>query len=739
MRLGRFAPMETIRGTLIVLIGIVLAPLLSLSVYEVVGEYRDQRDAEVAASAELARAVASAFDAFVGHVLRTEHAIAVSVALRGRPIRELEESLDRVREEYPAIQDMSWADARGVVLASTAPQLVGKSLLGRDYFQDLLEGAAWKVSPLVRSLVDGQPVFVVARAFRSPSGDLQGVVTAAVDADGIGDLLGQRTGAGITSITDSAGVLVAIEPPRPLEWETRHRTMEHPWVQRALAGEEALGIYRSPLNGERRVGAIVPIRAMGWTAHASRPLEEAMALVQRGAAIHGVVLLAVALGALGAALMLARRIAVPLRALEHEAGRLASGGSVAVLVRGPAEVRRVAHALESMAASLAARRGELEAVNRRLEGATDAAERAAAAAAADGAELAAVIAALPVGLVIVDPDRNVLRMNDQARDVLVPDDRRGAVAEREWRLRATDPDGRALPVEAQPHSRALRGELVRGDLLRIERGGRARPMWLAVSAAPIRDPIGVIRGAVVTSVDITQLRELQEERETLMQMVSHDLRTPLHVIVGHAQLLRARGDDDARRRGEAILASAGRMTRLIGDLVDAARLEAGHLGLQLEPVELAPFLAGWKHRMAGALAVDRVRLTVPEAVPIVLADPARLDQILSNLVSNALKYSVAESEVRVELRATQEALRLSVSDRGSGITPDELPRLFERYYRATSAVRAEGLGLGLFITRKLVEAHGWRIDAESELGKGSVFTVVIPLSGSRAMRSSEAA
>lgn len=135
--------------------------------------------------------------------------------------------------------------------------------------------------------------------------------------------------------------------------------------------------------------------------------------------------------------------------------------------------------------------------------------------------------------------------------------------------------------------------------------------------------------------------------------------------------------------------------------------------------------------MAGALAMERVRISAPPSVPVVLADAGRLDQILVNLVSNALKYSVADSDVRVELTATASALRLSVADRGPGIAPEELPRLFERYYRTKSAARAEGLGLGLFITRKLVEAHGWRIEVASEQGSGSVFTLVLPIASGK--------
>jgi len=846
---------RTIRGTLFVLIAIVLVPLVAFGVYEVVDEYRRERDAEVDASADVARALASAFDAFIQHIVRTEQAAAISFADHAHSARQIHDELARMITQFPAVRDASWIDARGMVVASTEPLLIGKSLYAREYFREISTGAEWRVSPLLRSLLDAKPLFIVARGHRRPTGELAGVVAAAVDAEKLGSFLGQRS-SGTTSIYDSEGALVAVQPPRPLGWDDRRRTSEHPWVRRALGGGQALGIFRSPSTGDLRVGAFVPIRSIGWVARASRPLDEAMAPVRRSALRNAVALVAVALAALGAALVLARRIAEPLRALEQHAARLARGGATHVPLRGPVEVRRVAHALDWMASSLAARRADLEAVNRRLatseerfrllaenaqdlvfryrllpepgfeyvspaatrmvgytpeehyanprlgleivhpddraklegvlrgggdaseplllrwirkdgaviwmeqrnttvrdaegravavEGiARDVTERTEAAAAlalatraaeAHGAELEAMLAALPAGLVIVDPDQIPVRVNDAAREMLrfPPDAPRLPPEQRRAGVRFWSAEGRPLADDERPSGRALRGELVRGVVLRIERLGGDPPggLWVAASSAPIRDPAGAIRGAVTAFVDITQLRDLQEERETLMQMVSHDLRTPLHVVVGHAQILHRRGDEETRRRSEAILASAGRMTRLIGDLVDAARLETGRVALRLEPLDVRTFLTAWKERMAGALDVGRVRLVVPGPVPMVLADAGRFEQILVNLVSNALKYSIAGSEVRVELTATGSALRVSVADRGPGIAPEELPRLFERYYRANSAVRAEGLGLGLFIARKLVEAHGWRIEVESELGTGSVFTVVVPVAGGR--------
>ncbi len=732
---------RTIRGTLFALIAIVLVPLVAFGVYEVVDEYRRERDAEVDASADVARALASAFDAFIQHIVRTEQAAAILFADHAHSARQIHDELAGMITQFPAVRDASWIDARGTVVASTEPLLIGKSLYAREYFREISAGAEWRVSPLLRSLLDAKPLFIVARGHRRPTGELAAVVAVAVEAEKLGSFLGQRS-SGTTSIYDSEGALVAVQPPRPLDWDDRRRTSDHPWVRRALAGGEALGIFRSPSTGDLRVGAFVPIRSIGWVARASRPLDEAMAPVRRGALRNAVALVAVALAALGAALVLARRIADPLRALERHAVRLARGGATDVRVRGPTEVRRVARALGWMASSLAARRADLEAMNRQLAASEERFRLLAGSAQDRSAELEAILAALPGGLVILDRGGNTVRINGTARETLglgAEEIRSGEEYRRGLVLRGADE--RILAPEEQPSARALRGELVRGVILRVERPGADPPpsAWIASSAAPIRDSGGAIRGAVATFMDITELRVLQEERETLIETVSHDLRTPLHVIVGHAQLLHRLSDEETRRRSDAILASAGRMTRLIGDLVDAARLETGHVALRLEPLDLCAFLSGWRERMAGALDVGRVRLVLPGAVPTVLADAGRFEQILVNLVSNALKYSIPGSEVRVELTAAGSALRVSVADRGPGIPSDELPRLFERYYRAKSASRAEGLGLGLFIARKLVEAHGWRIEVASELGEGSVFTVVAPVAGGRAARSTAAA
>jgi signal transduction histidine kinase len=225
-------------------------------------------------------------------------------------------------------------------------------------------------------------------------------------------------------------------------------------------------------------------------------------------------------------------------------------------------------------------------------------------------------------------------------------------------------------------------------------------------------------------VTIRQLREMKEQREDLLRAVSHDLRNPLQVVLLQCQrLLRAPEGDPARRPAQGILAATRRMDRMLRDLADAARSESGTLEVTPSPIELRPFVDGFLEVADGVLERPRVENAIPTTAPRVLADPDRLDRILVNLVGNALKYS--HERVVVTADGSGDEVRISVADKGPGIAPEDLPRIFDRYYRGQRH-EGEGLGLGLFIVRKLVEAHGGRIWADSRPGQGSTFTFTLP-------------
>jgi len=346
------------------------------------------------------------------------------------------------------------------------------------------------------------------------------------------------------------------------------------------------------------------------------------------------------------------------------------------------------------------------------------------------AELDATISAVGDGLIIYGPQGEIVRMNQAARRILgvgpewaklPPEERMGLTDLRTAR-------GEPVSFEQSPHARALRGQEVSGYRMNMRRPDGERRELLA-SAGPIRDGRGRILGAVISFSDITPLVQLQEQRDDILRTVSHDLRNPLAGILGQAQLCERRlakaGLERERENARTIIATAQRMNAMIQDLVDVARSEAGQLELKRQPVDLAAYTRDLKERLRPSLEVDRIRLQVPEGLPPAWADPDRLERILTNLLSNALKYSTPGTPVELRARERDGEVLVSVTDHGPGIPPHELARLFQRYARAGAG--REGVGLGLYIAKQLVDAHGGQIWAESQLGVGSTFSFTLPI------------
>jgi len=342
-------------------------------------------------------------------------------------------------------------------------------------------------------------------------------------------------------------------------------------------------------------------------------------------------------------------------------------------------------------------------------------------------ELWAVLDALAGGFVLYGEDGRIIRMNETAERLLgiTEEDATRPIAHRWGRYRIEDTHGELLPLEDSPWARAVRGETVTGVVLRlVTPRGDAR--WLSWSAALMRSGEGVAAVVVATFVEVTHEHDLQEEREDLVRMISHDLRTPLSVVLTHAQLLARAPDRDVLRRATAIRQSADRIARMIDELVEAMRLEAGQHVIDLRPIEIVPFVEEVRRRLDGAVDVSRIRISPPGPLPAARGDPAALERVLVNLVTNALKYSPASKPVEIGLAARGGSVTVTVRDHGPGIPPEEQARVFERFYRARAAVRKEGLGLGLYISRLLTERMGGTIWLESAPGKGTAFTVALP-------------
>ncbi|MHB9026933.1 MAG: sensor histidine kinase [Armatimonadota bacterium] len=349
------------------------------------------------------------------------------------------------------------------------------------------------------------------------------------------------------------------------------------------------------------------------------------------------------------------------------------------------------------------------------------------------AEIDATVASLADGLIMYSPTGDILQMNDAARTLLGygPGDVVSSIEERLDRLKILDANGDPIPIDAAPPVRALHGETVHGRILVVHAlDGQTR--WVSASAAPIATPDGNTLGAVVTFTDITALHTLQEQREAEIHILSHDLRAPLTIIKGHVQLMqttlqKAGISDEIISTGvEAVLRGVQRMNVMIQDMVDAALLQSGQLTLKKRPVDMGAFLADLLRRAGGGMDFSRITLTAPPHLPPVAVDGDRMERVLMNLLTNALKYSPPDSPVQISAEPRDAEVVVAVRDQGVGISAEDLPHIFDRFYRAKGTRKAEGLGLGLHIASLLAEAHQGRLRVESTPGEGSTFYLHLP-------------
>lgn len=219
----------------------------------------------------------------------------------------------------------------------------------------------------------------------------------------------------------------------------------------------------------------------------------------------------------------------------------------------------------------------------------------------------------------------------------------------------------------------------------------------------------------------------ERSKDEFLAMVSHDLRSPLAVIHSEAsETNRQCQDPECRESRELTRHSARRMTAMLGDLVDSARLEAGSLDLQHAPLDLPQMVRELLERGFSASERPRLRCAVPEGPIQVHGDRAWLERALVNVIGNALKFAPPTSPVTVRLFEDGAHASVVVEDQGPGIPPDELPRLFQRFSRASNTRRVHGAGLGLYISRLVVEAHGGQLAAHSVLGQGVTITLALP-------------
>jgi two-component system, OmpR family, phosphate regulon sensor histidine kinase PhoR len=258
---------------------------------------------------------------------------------------------------------------------------------------------------------------------------------------------------------------------------------------------------------------------------------------------------------------------------------------------------------------------------------------------------------------------------------------------------------------------------------------------IELHAVATKNDAGEITGALVLFHDITELKKMDQVRRDFVANVSHELRTPLSILRGYIETL-LDSPETSREELSRILRvmerHSKRLDLLAGDLLTLAQLESANPHLQLGDIDLSSFFRDVIHDLEKKLANKQFHLLVDVSpdLPPIHADPTRLQEALYNLLDNAVKYSRKRGEIRLSARKRDGEIELAVSDDGIGIAKEDLPRIFERFYRADKARspdKVRGTGLGLAIVKHIAQLHGGRVEADSELGKGTTIRVLIPM------------
>ena len=509
-----------------------------------------------------------------------------------------------------------------------------------------------------------------------------------VDPDSLADEAGVATGHRITLIDSTGHVVGDSEFDGPaLQGLENHST--RPEV--IAARKNGVGSIRrmSPSTGEEQL--YVAVKALGGVARVSvttKAVEEIFSRARSGVIVAGLIsfLLAAIL-----AVLFSRAVSKPIVDLRNVARSIAAGERKRhPALSAPGEVGDLADAIYRLAEQLEARISAL---------------------AAEQSILSALVETLNEGVIAISPDHDVVRINETGRRLLSID-------------RPVPFGIDYLPREATLRSAislALNGTAT--DPEEVVIGGST----VSLTARPL-----ATGGAVVAFFDLTPIRKLEAVRRDFVANVSHELRTPLTIVGGFAETLQD-PDIAPERRAEfakTIFSNAQRMQRIVDELLDLSRIESGYWKPRPQPVRITEVASEVFGRAAATARAKRISLDteIDPRAEIVHADRTALEQVLMNLVENALRHTGEAGRITIRATPDRNGVAVSVIDTGSGIPPEHLPRIFERFYRADAGRSREagGTGLGLAIVKHLVEAHGGSVSAESAVGEGTTIRILFP-------------
>jgi two-component system, OmpR family, phosphate regulon sensor histidine kinase PhoR len=511
---------------------------------------------------------------------------------------------------------------------------------------------------------------------------------AGVDPDSLADEAGAATGHRVTLIDSAGHVLGDSEFDGPALRGLENHSNRPEVIEARRSG---VGSVRrmSPSTGEEQLYVAVKApRGIARVSVTTRAVEELFARARSGVLAAGLIsfLLAAIL-----AVLFSRSISRPITDLRDVARSLAAGERKRYpALAAPGEVGDLADAVHRLAEQLEARISAL---------------------AAEQSILSALVETLNEGVMAISPSHEVVRINDTGRRLLS--------------IRRSIPFGiDFLPREATLRnaiSLALSGTETEPEEVIIGE------TTLSLTARPL-----VNGGAVVALFDLTPIRKLEAVRRDFVANVSHELRTPLTIISGFAETLQDR-DVPAAMRAEfakTIFSNTQRMQRIVDELLDLSRIETGHWKPRPQLIPVADVATEVFGRVAASAKAKGVTLdiAIEQDAEAIYADRTALEQILLNLIENAIRHTGEGGRITIRTAREGEGVSLAVADTGSGIPSEHLPRIFERFYRADSGRSrdAGGTGLGLAIVKHLVEAHGGTVKADSTVGVGTTVSIFFP-------------
>ncbi len=478
--------------------------------------------------------------------------------------------------------------------------------------------------------------------------------------------------------------------------------LDRPEVQQALSSGSGSSIRYSDTLGIDMMYVAVPVMVNGKAAGFVRvalPLSQVQANLAHIQRTLFEITLIVALLTVLLALWVAGRTTAPLRDLTQAANRLAAGNLQQVIIPSSSyrEVGQLARAFNDMSLQL----------EERIQGLK-----------AESSKLSSVLRQMTDGVILVGPDGKLRLINP--------------AAERMFSVRAEN-------VLEHSASEVLHYYQFIELLQQCQQTGSSQQASVELKspklslqgvATPLGD--GLPGSTLLLFQDFSQIRRLETVRRDFLSNISHELRTPLASLKALTETLKEGALEDppaARHFLDSIETELDALTHMVSELLELTRIESGQVPLEIRPVSPLDLLipAMERLRVQAERAGLELTLDCPISLPDVLADPPRMEQVLVNLLHNAIKFTPAGGKVSLSTRQLGNEVVFSVQDTGAGISSDDLPRIFERFYKADKARSRGGTGLGLAIARHLVEAHGGRIWAESIEGKGSTFSLTLPV------------